>query len=306
MTPLTCYATDCLCSVCPCTELRGACQWPGRLLLICLLPDCQRPIWYLWSQRYDPSWLRNGGKQPLSEVELQARLEQPDKILYNVPGRQKYGDPVLNISKRECRKRGPIFSMQKTFSLTSPQDHGRVSQHLKYYYVYLKSKQQSHTSNKSSGKATVGRKCGDLLCIWKRKELKLAQAKRLSISFGNKQFHFELFMSQCAFNFIKQDACSLSHCVRVCVGCHSKQRLVCRACAGLLGGYYLLIKTEQNWWWRWGLFWVCAPVSWAKGGPASSNHLSSAVFLCPSSSNGYDEAFKMWMAFLKLSRVLRL
>lgn len=141
-------------------------------------------------------------------------------------------------------------------------------------------------------------------------ELKLAQANWRSISFGNKQFHLELFMSQCAFNFIKQDSCRLSHCVSVCVcGCLWWWGGVIQSrgwCAELHGGHYLLIKTEQNWWWRWGLFWVCVPVSWAKGGPASSNHLSSAVFLCPSSSNGYNEAFKMWMAFLKLSRVLRL
>lgn len=54
-------------------------------------------------------------------------------------------------------------------------------------------------------------------------------------------------MSQCAFNFIQQDSCSLSHTVRVCVGgCHSKWRLVCSVCAGLHGGYYLLIKKRAE------------------------------------------------------------
>lgn len=45
---------------------------------------------------------------------------------------------------------------------------------------------------------------------------------------------------------------------------------------------------------------VCfAFLCWCRGqkvAPASSNHLLSAVFLCPSSSNRYDEAIKMRMA----------
>lgn len=77
------------CALCPCTEpRRNAAEWkhfrspwqlgelsagPGRLLIICLLPPCQRPTWYLWSECSDPGPPHNKGKQPLLGVELSAK-----------------------------------------------------------------------------------------------------------------------------------------------------------------------------------------------------------------------------------------
>lgn len=98
-----------------------------------------------------------------------SRLEQPDKILFNVPGRQKYGDPVLNISKIECRKRGSIFSMQKKHSAWR---HLRITDefhNILNIIVFIWSQNNKVKEvKKRFCKATVGRKCGDLLCKWKR------------------------------------------------------------------------------------------------------------------------------------------